>query len=115
MALVTLAEQPMFIAGASVEVGWTVMANHGGGYAYRLAPADGPLTEQVFRKTPLDFVGDSVLRWDGDVHTQLAFDPVAKGWQTSVGTVPTGSMCMFPSCLLPASSWSAFVLTREGI
>lgn len=26
---------------------------HGGGYTYRLAPADGPLTEAVFQKMPL--------------------------------------------------------------
>jgi len=38
--------QAIWEAGSSVEVGWTVMANHGGGYAYRLAPADGPLTEE---------------------------------------------------------------------
>merc|ERR1711964_482840 len=45
-------------AGSSVEVGWTVMANHGGGYAFRLAPADAPLTEEAFRRMPLDFVGN---------------------------------------------------------
>ena len=39
-------------------MGWTVAANHGGGYAYRLAPADAPLTEETFRKMPLDFVGN---------------------------------------------------------
>jgi hypothetical protein len=49
-------------AGSAVEVGWTVTANHGGGYAYRLAPADGPLTEEAFRQIPLDFVGNSTLR-----------------------------------------------------
>ena len=56
----------MWAAGKLAEVGWTVMANHGGGYAYRLAPADGrPLTEAEFRKIPLDFEGHSALRWDG--------------------------------------------------
>ena len=63
------------------------MAHHGGGYAYRLAPADGPLTEETFRKTPLDFVGPGILRWDGDRTTQLEF-PAAR---VSEGTVPTGS------------------------
>ena len=68
-----------------MEVGWTVAANHGGGYAYRLARADEPnlnpdpnpdpdpdpnpnpnpnpnqaradepLSEAAFRRTPLDF------------------------------------------------------------
>ena len=29
----------------SYEVTWSIEANHAGGYLYRLAPADGPLTE----------------------------------------------------------------------
>mmetsp|Transcript_70784 Transcript_70784/g.170957 ORF Transcript_70784/g.170957 Transcript_70784/m.170957 type:complete len:466 (+) Transcript_70784:80-1477(+) len=86
-----MAPQAYWQAGASVEVGWTVAANHGGGYAYRLARADEPLSEAAFRRTPLDFVGKAALRWDGDVAGQLAFDPVALGWQTDQGTVPAGS------------------------
>merc|ERR1719440_1107481 len=62
-------------AGSSVEVGWTVMANHGGGYAYRLAPANSALTEETFQKMPLDFVGPSILRWGGNRTSQLEFDP----------------------------------------
>ena len=30
--------------------------NHGGGYQYRLCPADAKLTEECFQQTPLDFV-----------------------------------------------------------
>merc|ERR1719473_2599390 len=47
--------QATWKAGESYEVGWTVQANHGGGYAYRMAPLDSPLDEAAFRKTPLDF------------------------------------------------------------
>eukprot|EP00937_MAST-01D_sp_MAST-1D-sp2_P003648 g3648.t1 len=90
-ALPAMPPQAMWAAGAAVEVGWTVMAHHGGGYAYRLAPAGGPLTEAVFVKTALPFVGPSWLRWDGDRSTQLEFDPKARGWETSEGTVPAGS------------------------
>ena len=43
-------------------MGWTVAANHGGGYAYRMAPTDGPLTEASFGKMALGFVGNSTLR-----------------------------------------------------
>ena len=39
-------------AGAAVEVGWSLRAQHGGGYSYRLAPAAGPLTEQTFGQGP---------------------------------------------------------------
>jgi hypothetical protein len=41
-------------AGMSYEVTWTIEANHAGGYLYRLAPADGPLTEAAYNKIPLD-------------------------------------------------------------
>lgn len=89
--LPAMAPQATWRAGSKAEVGWTIMAHHGGGYAYRLAPADGPLTEETFREMPLDFVGKSILRWDGDKTTQLEFDTVEKGWQTNKGTVPKGS------------------------
>ena len=49
--------QATWKAGTAVEVGWTIEAQHGGGYSYRLAPfgAEG-LTEELFTKIPLDFV-----------------------------------------------------------
>eukprot|EP01045_Picozoa_sp_COSAG04_P012351 COSAG04_NODE_829_length_10018_cov_8.211312_1_plen_208_part_00 len=36
---------------------WQILANHGGGYQYRLCPADEPggLTEECFFRTPLAF------------------------------------------------------------
>ena len=49
----------------------------------------------------------SSLRWGGDKSTDLSFDPLAKGWQTSEGTVPAGSTWRkFP---LPTALWA-----REG-
>jgi len=94
-------------AGSNVEVGWTVMANHGGGYAYRLAPADVLLTEEAFRQMALDFVGPSILRWDGNVTSQLAFDPKKLGWETSHGTTPQGST--WRKNPIPSGIWQ-----REG-
>jgi len=79
--------QATWKAGSNVEVGWTVMANHGGGYSYRLAPVDSDLSEATFQKMPLDFVGPSILRWDGDRTTEHAFD----AFQVSEGTTPAGS------------------------
>ena len=61
--LLAMASQATWKAGTAVEAGWTVSAHHGGGYAYRMAPADGPLTEETFGKMPLDFVGNSILRY----------------------------------------------------
>ena len=33
-----------------------MLNNHGGGYSYRLCPADEPLSEKCFMQHPLDFV-----------------------------------------------------------
>lgn len=105
--LPAMPSQATWEAGSSVEVGWTVMANHGGGYAYRLAPADGPLTEEVFRKMPLDFVGLSIFRWDGNVSSQVEFDTQKLGWETREGTTPKGSM--WRKNPIPSGIWN-----REG-
>jgi hypothetical protein len=37
--------------------------SHGGGYSYRLAPANETLNEANFNKIPLKFVGQQMLRW----------------------------------------------------
>jgi len=74
-------------AGGTAEVSWTVRTNHGGGYQYRMCPADQPLTEECFRKTPLPFVGKSSLRWGGKQGKQLWFNATF----VSEGTVPAGS------------------------
>lgn len=99
--------QATWTTGRSYEVGWTVMANHGGGYAYRLAPADGPLTEQEFQKIPLSYEGLSVLRWDGNPSTQVEFDSAKRGWETSTGTTPPGST--WRKNPIPSGLWE-----REG-
>ena len=106
-ALPPMAPQATWRAGALAEVGWTVMANHGGGYAYRLAPAGGPLTEETFGRTPLDFEGSSALRWDGDMSAQLEFDAAARGWEVREGTVPAGSA--WRKNPIPSGLWA-----REG-
>ena len=39
-----------------VQVAWQVRNNHGGGYAYRLCPANMPLTEECFQAHHLDML-----------------------------------------------------------
>lgn len=76
----------------SYEVSWTIEANHGGGYAYRLAPANGALTEATFGKIPLDFVGQQMLRWGGGTAKggkSLSFNGT---YATGAAVVPAGSM-----------------------
>jgi len=106
-SLPAMASQASWRLGTAVEVGWTVMANHGGGYTYRLAKKGAPLTEETFRKLPLDFTGNSILRWDGDRSTQLEFNTTEKGWETSVGTMPEGST--WRKNPIPSGLWE-----REG-
>ena len=46
--------------GAAELTAWYITFNHGGGYRFRLCPADGrELTEACFAATPLDFVGST--------------------------------------------------------
>mmetsp|Transcript_94636 Transcript_94636/g.131528 ORF Transcript_94636/g.131528 Transcript_94636/m.131528 type:complete len:205 (+) Transcript_94636:2-616(+) len=80
--------QATWTAGEAVEVTWTIEANHGGGYSYRLAPLGSPLTEETFRQIPLDFVGQQMLRWGGPNGNSIAFN----GTYVTEGTTPPGSM-----------------------
>lgn len=41
--------------GSIQQTRWELTATHGGGYQYRLCPADATLNEECFAKTPLDF------------------------------------------------------------
>lgn len=69
-----------------MEVAWTHKAWHGGGYQYRLCPAASELTEECFQNTPLDFVGQSSLRWGGAGGEQTFFNAT----DVSEGTLPAG-------------------------
>jgi len=77
--------------GKTAEVGWGVLANHGGGYSYRLCKlgaSRSELTEECFQKTPLRFANN--LQWiqtGHDLSTRRYF--VAN--RTTVGTYPPGS------------------------
>jgi len=90
-------------AGTSVEVSWTVKAYHGGGYSYRLCPANDTLglTEACFQKYPLKFNHSrrSSLRWGGVEGKQIWFDAV----YVSDGTHPVGSE--WAKMPIPAGPW----------
>lgn len=64
---------------------WSIRANHGGGYQYRLCPLSEPLTEECFQKTPLPFATDKhILEWSYG-STEI------NGTYVSVGTKPLNS------------------------
>merc|ERR1712198_354375 len=78
--------------GSVVEAAWGIIANHGGGYSYRLCkvPAEGQsgLTEECFQKTPLKFHSDQQwVQYGEDVNQRVDF----KAYRTDVGTTPPGS------------------------
>ncbi len=73
-------------AGAQAEVIWQIIANHGGGYQYRLCPAEEKLTEDCFQRQPLDFVqGRHWLQWNNGSRLYI------KGAYVKEGTLPQGS------------------------
>eukprot|EP00419_Tripos_fusus_P016207 CAMPEP_0172728580 /NCGR_PEP_ID=MMETSP1074-20121228/92322_1 /TAXON_ID=2916 /ORGANISM="Ceratium fusus, Strain PA161109" /LENGTH=380 /DNA_ID=CAMNT_0013555843 /DNA_START=40 /DNA_END=1182 /DNA_ORIENTATION=+ len=73
--------------GGQAQVTWQLENNHGGGYSYRLCPADEPLTEECFQKHQLDFVQDQ----QGVVLKNGTVVPI-KGTFVTEGTYPAGSM-----------------------
>eukprot|EP00040_Diaphanoeca_grandis_P015562 m.79529 g.79529 ORF g.79529 m.79529 type:complete len:373 (-) comp25223_c0_seq1:151-1269(-) len=73
--------------GLEAEVTWQVENNHGGGYSYRLCPADEKLTEACFQSHQLDFVTDQ----QGIVFQNGTVLPI-EGTFISNGTYPEGSM-----------------------
>ena len=57
--------QATWTAGEAVDVSWGMRYNHGGGYQYRLCPADSDITEECFQRMPLEFVkSEHKLLWN---------------------------------------------------
>ena len=73
--------------GGTAEVTWQVLNNHGGGYSYRLCPADEPLSEKCFMQHPLDFVETEQAVVDRNGKLTKVQNPVF----VSEGTTPPGS------------------------
>ncbi len=82
--------------GTSVEVTWQIENHHGGGYSYRLCPADQNLTEACFQQHQLDFVEDA----QGIVFPNGTVVPV-QGTFIRDGTFPVGSHW----ALIPSELW----------
>lgn len=74
-------------AGKSYSVAWSMIANHGGGYAYRLASKTGPQTEEAFQAGHLNFVGANTSIVDEAGAVVATFPAV----RLSSGTHPPGS------------------------
>ncbi len=85
---VALVNRTTWKAGTAVEVAFTITANHGGGYSWRLCPSSTtPLTEACFQQHPLDFAGDtSVVQYTSGKRVTIPAQRVTSG------TTPAGSM-----------------------
>eukprot|EP01062_Namystynia_karyoxenos_P029311 TRINITY_DN2204_c0_g1_i1.p2 TRINITY_DN2204_c0_g1~~TRINITY_DN2204_c0_g1_i1.p2 ORF type:complete len:478 (+),score=132.39 TRINITY_DN2204_c0_g1_i1:90-1436(+) len=101
-----LLKQTTWIAGETAEVAWGIYANHGGGYQYRLCPAGEKLTEECFRKHPLEFAdpGQQWLQFGAGMDTANRSSITAQ--RVSTGTVPAGSTWTknpIPACMIPVA------------
>jgi hypothetical protein len=82
-------------AGSKVTTGWSIRANHGGGYQYRLCPLGDMLDEACFFKIPLPFDTEAgqILQWSTNTsrkpEDQKQFH--IPGTYVSNGTFPAGS------------------------
>lgn len=90
-------------AGSVVEAAWAIIANHGGGYSYRLCKVPlagvGGVTEECFQQIPLEFSGDvQWAQYGEDVSSRIQF----KAHRTKQGTTPEGSQWTrnpIPNCI----------------
>ena len=86
-------------AGGEEPVVFAVKFNHGGGYSYRLCPADEELTEACFQKHPLDFAPKQALLFPNG----STLDVSASAVFVNEGTSPAGSM------------WTRVALSAAGL
>jgi hypothetical protein len=66
-------------AGEVVTTMWSLRANHGGGYQYRLCKLEDDLTEECFQKTPVAFADDSSLMLSNGTMMKLKSTFVREG------------------------------------
>jgi len=81
---------PAWKAGSVVEVSWSTLANHGGGYQYRLCPKEQLKEgEDCFQKTPLEFASEQ--SWIQRGANRTAIRAVRVSDANSAGVKPSGS------------------------
>jgi len=92
-------------AGSEQDVAFSIRANHGGGYAYRVCPKTSSvkdLTEECFAAHHLTFVGDKSWIQYGDNTTNRT---AIAATRVSTGTFPKGSQWTknpIPACKGPS-------------
>merc|ERR1712000_665091 len=66
-------------AGSTVQTMWSIRANHGGGYQYRLCPLKSNLTEACFQETPMPFADNSSMMMGNGTMLKLKSTFVSEG------------------------------------
>ena len=81
------AQDPLrrYLEGSTVETRWTIRANHGGGYQYRLCPSNSNMTEECFQQTTMPFAGGSSMMLGNGTMVKLNSTFVSEA------TLPAGS------------------------
>jgi len=77
--------------GTEVEVGWSITANHGGGYSYRVCPKTNTPTEDCFQSHHLSLKGDQSWLLYGAMSDSPGARVAIPALRLSSGTHPEGS------------------------
>jgi len=83
-------------AGSTAEVAFNLVANHGGGYMYRLCKLEhlynGSLSEECFQANPLDYASDeSWFQVGSDSNNRTAFKAARVTASNTAGVKPAGA------------------------
>merc|ERR1712039_610055 len=80
-------------AGSVQEVARAILANHGGGYQYRLCPKSSEPTEKCFQSHPLRFAGNTTtIRMVQQAARARIPDFDIPAMDVNIGTKPKGSL-----------------------
>jgi len=74
--------------GSVQEVAWSIFDNKGGGYAYRLCPKSGNITEECFQENHLQFASEKSWVQTGANRSKRTYFNATR---VSTGTFPRGS------------------------
>jgi hypothetical protein len=92
-------EPTVWKKGDVVEVAWAILANHGGGYSWRLCKKSDNVTEECFQRTVLRFAGNvSFLQYSDKIPNHEGYLNLPR-FEVPLVTVSEGT---FP----PGSQWA---------
>ena len=78
-------------AGDVVETVWSLRANHGGGFQWRLCPVEEPLTEACFQARPLPFVGQQSIQYANGTRMRIDSKYASTDDQLRLTGLPTAA------------------------